>query len=55
LVAGTVGKYQEEEEDMSSALSNALLGLICIESMSLRTPGALTRYYLGRYRHKQPP
>jgi len=40
---------------MSSALSNALLGLICIESTSVRTPGTLTRYYLGRYRHKQPP
>jgi len=40
---------------MSSALSNALLGLICIESTSVRTPGTLTRYYQGSYKRIQPP
>jgi len=40
---------------MSRALSNALLGLICIESTSLRTPGTLTRYYLGRHQRIRPP
>ncbi|MFL5589026.1 MAG: hypothetical protein ACJ797_24190 [Ktedonobacteraceae bacterium] len=40
---------------MSKALSNALLGLICIESTNLRSPGTLTRYYLGRHRRTEPP
>lgn len=40
---------------MSSAMANALLGLICIESSGLRTPGMLTKYYLGRRKRERPP
>ncbi|MFL5661164.1 MAG: hypothetical protein ACJ8BW_07405 [Ktedonobacteraceae bacterium] len=40
---------------MSRTLCNTLLGLICIESTSLRTPGTLTRYYLGSHQRTQPP